>query len=118
MIKKNPQIKKLNIKFIFNTAEDPQKLGKKYPSVKEIIRSNWEKYIPFPKIYSYKEKNGSLHAKAVIIDSNEILITSANMSGRAMERNIEMGIQHSGEPAREAEELISKLVRTDMFEQV
>ena len=118
MIKKNPQIKKLKIKFIFNKAEALQKLGKKYPSVKETIRSNWEKDIPFPQIYSYKEKDGSLHAKAVIIDSNEILITSANMSGRAMERNIEMGIQHSGEPAREAEELISKLVRTDMFEQV
>ena len=40
------------------------------------------------------------------------------MSGRAMERNIEMGIQHLGESAREAEELISKLVRTDWFEQV
>ena len=118
MIKKNPQIKKLKIKFIFNTAEAPQKLGKKYPSIKEIIRSNWEKDIPFPTIYSYKEKNGSLHAKAVIIDSNEILITSANMSGRAMERNIEMGIQHLGESAKEAEELISKLVRTDLFEQV
>ena len=118
MIKKNPQVKKLDIKFIFNTAEAPQKLGKKYPSVKEIIRSNWEKDIPFPQIYSYKEKDGSLHAKAVIIDSNEILITSANMSGRAMERNIEMGIQHSGEPAREAEELILRLIRTDLFEQV
>ncbi len=118
MIKKNPQIKKLKIKFIFNKAEAQQNHGKKYPSVKETIRSNWEKDIPFPQIYSYKEKDGSLHAKAVIIDSNEILITSANMSERAMERNIEMGIQHSGEPAREAEELILRLIRTDLFEQV
>ena len=118
MIKKNPQVKKLDIKFIFNTAEAPQKLGKKYPSVKEIIRSNWEKDIPFPQIYSYKEKDGSLHAKSVIIDSNEILITSANMSERAMERNIEIGILHSGESAREAEKLISKLIQEDMFEQV
>ncbi len=118
MIKKNPQVKKLDIKFIFNTAEAPQKLGKKYPSVKETIRSNWEKDIPFPKIYSYKEKDGSLHAKSVIIDSNEILITSANMSERAMERNIEIGILHSGESAREAEELILRLTQTDLFEQV
>ena len=40
------------------------------------------------------------------------------MSERAMERNIEMGIQHSGEPARKAEELILRLIQTDLFEQV
>ena len=40
------------------------------------------------------------------------------MSERAMERNIEIGILHSGESAREAEELILRLTQTDLFEQV
>ena len=36
MIKSNPEIGKLNIKFIFDRPEDKQVLGKKYPSIKNL----------------------------------------------------------------------------------
>ena len=117
-IKKNKNVKKLNIKFIFDTAKEKQHLGKKYPSITKIIQTNWDEEIPYPKVYSYKEDSSSLHAKAVIIDSKEIFITSANMSGRALQRNFELGICHTGESAQIAENLIEELINQNWFERV
>jgi phosphatidylserine/phosphatidylglycerophosphate/cardiolipin synthase-like enzyme len=51
----------------------------------------------------------------LIIDSKEILITSANMTGRGMQRNLEMGIYHKGQPAKEAENLIKELIDDRYF---
>ena len=118
MIKKNKNIKNLIIKFIFNTAKQKQQLGKKYPSITKIIQTNWDENIPYPKVYSYNENSSSLHAKAVIIDSKEIFITSANMTGRALQRNFELGICHIGESAHVAENLIEELIEQDWFERV
>ena len=41
IIKSNSNIKKLDIKFIFDTAEESKEWGTKTPSVKKIIQSNW-----------------------------------------------------------------------------
>lgn len=116
MIKNNPNIMKLKIRFVFDNVKEVQEHGKKYRSIKEIIRSMWEQDIPFPEIYSYNGKSDSLHAKAVIIDSKEIFSTSANMSGRAIKRNFEMGICHVGKPARDAEKIIDELIKKQWFE--
>ena len=35
---------------------------------------------------------GVLHAKAVIVDDESVLITSANLTEAALDRNIEMGM--------------------------
>ena len=116
MIMNNPNIMKLKIRFVFDNVDQVQEHGKKYRSIKEIIRSMWEQDIPFPEIYNYKGKSKSLHAKAVIIDSKEIFSTSANMSGRALKRNFEMGICHVGKPARDAENIIDELIKKQWFE--
>ena len=118
IIKSNPNIKKLDIKFIFDTAEESKEWGMKTPSVKKIIQSNWGDEKPFPKIFTYKDKKSALHAKVLIIDSKEILITSANMTGRGMQRNLEMGIYHKGQPAKEAENLIQELINDGYFNRV
>ena len=47
----------------------------------------------------------------MIIDDKEILVTSANMTDRAMTRNLEMGIRHRGEVAKTAAELIKLLIK-------
>ena len=116
MIKNNPNIMKLKIRFVFDNVEQKQELGKKYNSIKEIIRKMWDENVPFPEIYNYKGKSASLHAKAVIIDSKEIFSTSANMSGRAIKRNFEMGICHIGKPAKDAEKVIDELIKKRWFE--
>lgn len=41
---------------------------------------------------------GSLHAKTIIADRRAALVSSANLSGAAMERNMELGVLISGEP--------------------
>ena len=56
IIKSNSNIKKLDIKFIFDTAEESKEWGTKTPSVKKIIQSNWGDEKPFPKILA--DKNG------------------------------------------------------------
>ena len=106
----------LKIRFIFDKVDEEQTLGKKYRSVKEIIRDNWDDDIPFPEIYTYNRKKSSLHAKVVIIDSKEIFSTSANMSERAIQRNFEVGIIHKGKPARDAEKIIDELIEKQWFE--
>jgi phosphatidylserine/phosphatidylglycerophosphate/cardiolipin synthase-like enzyme len=41
---------------------------------------------------------GLLHAKTVVADRSAALISSANLSGAAMERNMELGVLVTGEP--------------------
>ena len=111
ILQQNVNINKINTKFIWEQAEKQKIHGKKQPSVKEIIRKNWDKKITFPKIYTYNGGyRSSLHAKVLIIDSKEILITSANLTGRGMKRNLEMGLLHTGKSAKEAEALIQTLI--------
>lgn len=40
--------------------------------------------------------SGSLHAKAVVADSTRALVTSANLTGRALEANMELGLLVEG----------------------
>ena len=118
ILQQNVNINKINTKFIWEQAEKQKIHGKKQPSVKEIIRKNWDKKITFPKIYTYNQDRSSLHAKVLIIDSKEILITSANMTGRGMKRNLEMGLLHTGKSAKEAETLIQTLIDERIITQV
>lgn len=56
---------------------------------------------------------GLLHAKTVIADRHAVLVTSANLSGAAMERNIELGVLVTGEPLpRLVEQLFRQLIAT------
>ena len=61
------------------------------------IVKNWNKNSR-PQIYKLnrklfpKKKLNKLHSKVIIIDDTEILITSANLTIRAMESNIETGV--------------------------
>jgi phosphatidylserine/phosphatidylglycerophosphate/cardiolipin synthase-like enzyme len=119
ILQQNVNINKINIKFVWEQAEKQKIHGKKQPSVKEIIRKNWDEKITFPEIYTYNDGNrSSLHAKVLIIDSKEILITSANLTGRGMKRNLEMGLLHTGKSAKEAETLIQTLIDERIITQV
>ena len=118
ILQQNVNINKINTKFVWEQAEKQKIHGKKQPSVKEIIRKNWDEKITFPKIYTYNQDRSSLHAKVLIIDSKEILITSANMTGRGMKRNLEMGLLHTGKSAKEAETLIQTLIDERIITQV
>ena len=78
---------------------------------KKLINSMWKSKRK-PNIYSYKpkQKRSSLHAKVVIIDDSQLLVTSANMTGNAIETNIEMGIIHKGKIVKDAKTLFQSLI--------
>ena len=101
----------VRIKIIFDRADKDKKWGKWTKSPKKIIEKVWDNIEYFPEIYSYHDKRSSLHAKFLVVDNREIFVTSANMTERAMNRNLEMGIVHRGEIAESASEMIDLLIR-------
>lgn len=72
----------------------------------------WPKDAPIPNFLHWPETNvkpvdrrkpPKLHAKCVVADGRELLVTSANLTSHAMERNMELGVRVSG--GRAAEEV-------------
>ena len=66
----------------------------------------------FEYIKSDEDKMAALHAKMLIVDSLDMLISSANLSYHGMAGNVEMGMRiQSEEKARELENIFKELVR-------
>lgn len=93
----------ISIKIFFEKGESARSLA-----------SIWQKskFYKAPELYVYKKKtsNSVLHAKAIIKDEDVILVTSANMTGSAMETNVEFGILHEGELAMNAKKILCGLI--------
>ena len=110
--------KKRNVKIriIFNEADKKKRVGKKRKlTIKEYFMQYWKNIIAFPRIYTY---NGKIHAKAWVVDSNQILITSANLTGRALERNLELGIRYKGSIAKNVDEIFDRLIEQKYITEV
>ena len=74
-----------------------------------------------PRIFVHKKKEKSyykVHAKILIVDKKEILITSANLTYYGLSQNFEMGIRIKGEPAKNAYSLIRKMIDSKYFEEL
>lgn len=59
--------------------------------------------VPAARLYAWREKDGefsggSVHAKVAVADANICFITSANLTGFAMEKNMEAGVLIKGGP--------------------
>lgn len=57
--------------------------------------------VPSAKLYAWRDKvepfsGGRVHAKVAVADSNSCFITSANLTGFAMEKNMEAGVLITG----------------------
>lgn len=76
----------------------------------------------FLKIYNYPkqdDKMSALHAKVISVDQKDTLITSANLSYHGQEGNIELGACiHSKEVAKQVDDLFTKLLFSNIFEEV
>lgn len=67
---------------------------------------NLQKIVPDALFYIWKDKdaafvNGSVHAKVAVADGAYCFITSANLTGYAMDQNMEAGVLVSGDPLPE-----------------
>lgn len=108
----------VKIKIIFDKATTPKKWGTWTNSPKRIILKSWGSAKPLPIIYSYDHPHSSLHAKFMIVDDIDIFVTSANMTGRVMKQNLEIGIRHHGQTARDLVEVINLLIHNDIIQKI
>ena len=60
----------------------------------------------------------SMHAKCLLVDGTDLLITSANFTFHGLHGNIEIGARLSGSPALEARKIFSHLVDNGIVEEV
>jgi cardiolipin synthase len=63
--------------------------------------SKMKKLVPASRLFAWREKaepfyGGSVHAKIAVADGKVCFITSANLTGHAMEKNMEAGVLISG----------------------
>jgi phosphatidylserine/phosphatidylglycerophosphate/cardiolipin synthase-like enzyme len=85
------------------------------------IHDLWPRAVKVPKLFHDKERGdgapyASMHAKCLLIDGIDLLITSANFTFHGLHGNIEIGIRISGQPAEEARKIFSHLVESGLVE--
>jgi cardiolipin synthase A/B len=70
-----------------------------------VLISAWPTTIPLPKVSTWRlppnDQHLKLHAKVIVADRRDALITSANLTSYAMNRNMEMGVRVAGRPAQD-----------------
>lgn len=70
-------------------------------SIEMDVITQMKKLIPMASVYAWREKSaefekGRVHAKVAVADRAACFITSANLTGYAMERNMELGLLIDG----------------------
>lgn len=88
----------VNVTFIVDARYE---LGR---SVREI-QEHWPSDAPRPALWSYTREDdeiAKLHAKLVLVDGRDILVTSANLTGYGLSENLEFGLRVLGDAAHDA----------------
>ena len=86
-------------------------------SVREIFNA-WPPNARAPKVYSWQnaeDESAKLHAKLMLVDNRDLIVTSANLSGGGMETNLELGLRVQGEAARSCGDHFKSLIQTGYF---
>lgn len=87
------------------------------------IEASWPTHARRPRIFHDRARAdaapfASMHAKCVLVDSRDLLVTSANFTFHGLRGNIEIGIRLGGSPASEARNVFSHLVENGIVEEV
>lgn len=83
----------------------------------------WPPGVPFARVFHDRDRAdgapyASMHAKCLLVDGRDLLITSANFTFHGLHGNVEIGVRLSGPPAGEARKIFSHLVETRIVEEV
>jgi phosphatidylserine/phosphatidylglycerophosphate/cardiolipin synthase-like enzyme len=86
------------------------------------VLESWPSRTPPPRIFHDRERAdgapyASMHAKCLLIDGNDLLVTSANFTFHGLRGNIEIGVRLGGAPAAEARKIFSHLVESRTIEE-
>jgi phosphatidylserine/phosphatidylglycerophosphate/cardiolipin synthase-like enzyme len=76
-----------------------------------------------PRIFRDRERAdgapyASMHAKCLLVDGSDLLVTSANFTFHGLHGNIEIGVRLGGSPAGEARKIFSHLVEERIVEEL
>jgi phosphatidylserine/phosphatidylglycerophosphate/cardiolipin synthase-like enzyme len=76
-----------------------------------------------PRIFHDRERSdgapyASMHAKCLLVDGSDLLVTSANFTFHGLHGNIEIGVRLAGAPAAEARKIFAHLVENRLLEEV
>lgn len=87
------------------------------------ICSAWPTQVRLPRVFHDKERMegapyASMHAKCLLVDGKDLLVTSANFTFHGLDGNIEIGVRLSGAPAAEARKIFSHLVESGVMEAI
>lgn len=80
--------------------------------------------IPKASHYYWAEKDakfvgGSVHGKSIVADESVCLITSANLTGHAMDKNMEIGVMiHGGDIPRKLHQHLKSLIQTNIIKEI
>lgn len=86
-------------------------------SVREI-HEHWPANHRRPVVRSWTSPDGDgskLHAKVMIVDRQELLVTSANLTGAGLATNLEIGLRVRGRAAAECADHFAGLTRAGFF---
>lgn len=81
----------------------------------EVISKNW---LRNPKPLVYTRERGKtdvyfkIHAKMMVVDSSDLLVTSANLTWHGMSNNLEIGLRVRGKTAEKAYLLVDELIKS------
>ena len=92
--------------------------GREGHSVRQIQQS-WPPNTPRPDIFSWAsddDESSKLHAKVLLVDDRDLLVTSANLTGAGMETNLELGVRLQGETARNCADHFAGLMAGAFFD--
>ncbi|RZI44487.1 hypothetical protein EGT07_03455 [Herbaspirillum sp. HC18] len=70
---------------------------------RDTLIALWPKSVALPKLLTWRippdDKHLKLHAKVLVADRHDALVTSANLTMYALDRNMEMGVRAQGQPS-------------------
>lgn len=91
--------------------------------VKDRILEMWPSDVARPRIFIDRERSdaaryASMHAKCILVDERDLLVTSANLTFHGLHGNIEIGLRATGAPAMEARKIFGFLLAKRLVAEV
>lgn len=87
---------------------------------RQVLLAAWPSEVSFPQIFTWRlpasDRHLKLHAKVLVADRKDALVTSANLTFYAMDRNMEMGVRVVGAPASSIADHFHRLIDAGVLE--
>jgi phosphatidylserine/phosphatidylglycerophosphate/cardiolipin synthase-like enzyme len=86
---------------------------------RQVLVEAWPSVVSVPRILTWclppDDRHLKLHAKVLVADGKDALVTSANLTFYAMDRNMEMGVRVGGAPASSIAGHFHQLIETGVL---